>query len=188
MSFTAWRFKWQVLLKGHGIMNLFSFTELDLTIFLTFSLTTILDFIIFFNIVCFTFRLTSMGALVSCCLKLGLDLRIMTGGSKADRRQNLQSLLSDKDSSMVDGRKSCAPPPNVTQVKEDSYKNRPGSRLGDKGDRPLSSPTSPSNAKPPSAPWSNKDRQRTGSWKRQVSFGTFNEPGRPHSPNSPSSK
>ena len=127
---------------------------------------------------------------MSCCLKLGLDVRIMTGGSKADRRQNLQSLLSDKDSSMVDGRKSCTPPPNVTQVKEDAYKNRPGSRLGDKGDRSLASPTSPSNAKPPT-PWNNKERkdvQRTGSWKRQVSFGTFNEPGRPHSPNSQSSK
>ena len=115
----------------------------------------------------------------------------MTGGSKSDRRQNLQSLLSDKDSSAVDGRKKCAPPPNAAQVKEDAFKNRQGSRLGEKGDRALSSPTSPSNAKPPCAPWNNKDRkdnQRTGSWKRQVSFGTFHEPGRPHSPSSPSSK
>ena len=50
----------------------------------------------------------------------------MTGGSKSDRRQNLQSLLSDKDSNAVDGRKGCAPPPNAVHVKEDAFKSRQG--------------------------------------------------------------
>ncbi len=128
-----------------------------------------------------------MGALVSCCLKLGLDLRMMTAGSKQDRRQNLQSLLSDKDSDAVDGRKGSTLPPNAAQVKEDAFKSRPGPRLGDKSDRPMASPPSPNTAKPPGASWNSKDKRdpaRTGSWKRQVSFGTFNEAGRPQSPNS----
>ncbi len=125
-----------------------------------------------------------MGALVSCCLKLGLDLRIMTSGSKQDRRQNLQSLLSDKDSGAVSGHKKCAPPTNIAVNKagEDPYnKARNMSRLGEQGslagDR---SPTSPcGSAKSVPGPWNKRDKKdngRDGQYgKRQVSFGTFTD-------------
>ncbi len=124
-----------------------------------------------------------MGALVSCCLKFGLDLRIMTSGSKQDRRQNLQSLLSDKDSSAVSGHKKCAPPANIAINKggEDSYKSRPISRLGEQGSLAGErSPTSPcGSAKSVPAPWNNKDKRDNGKdrqyGKRQVSFGTFTD-------------
>ena len=50
-----------------------------------------------------------MGAVFSCCLK-GLE-RVGLGGSyRSSRRQNLQSLLSDRENPNVDGRKFASRP------------------------------------------------------------------------------
>ena len=78
-----------------------------------------------------------MGALLSCCLKAGYgELGVGAAVKPTRRRDNLKTLLGDRENPNVDGRKGSTPPPSMRERgREGSHrsKGRDKGRNRDKG-------------------------------------------------------
>lgn len=110
-----------------------------------------------------------MGVLFSCCYKC-LEQVGIGGGSKSNRRQNLQTLLSNRDNPNVDGRKAAV---RQHQAVEEPRPVTPVDRRQPAA-QPMRSPATPDSPNTYS-PLNNSRDKLTDSQPKRPNFGSFQQ-------------